>query len=195
MPRTATITRETLETRIDLTLNLEGKGTLNGETGIGFFDHMLGSFAKHAGFDLELTCTGDLHIDDHHTVEDVGICLGQAFARAIGDGSGITRFGYAYAPLDEALARAVFDVSGRSHLEFDADFSRSAVGEFSTEMVREFFGAFVHHGRVTLHIALLAGVNAHHQVEAVFKAAARALREAVAMDDRVSGVPSTKGSL
>lgn len=195
MPRTATVTRETLETRIELTLTLEGEGRVAGETGIGFFDHMLGSFVKHGGFDLDLSCTGDLHIDDHHTVEDVGICLGQAIARAIGDGSGITRFGHAYAPLDEALARAVFDVSGRAHLEFDADFSRSSVGDFSTEMVREFFGALVHHGRVTLHVALLAGVNAHHQVEAVFKAAARALRQAVAMDDRVSGVPSTKGSL
>ncbi len=195
MPRTATVTRETLETRIELTLTLEGEGRLAGETGIGFFDHMLGSFVKHGGFDLDLSCTGDLHIDDHHTVEDVGICLGQAIARAVGDGSGITRFGHAYAPLDEALARAVFDVSGRAHLEFDADFSRSSVGDFSTEMVREFFGALVHHGRVTLHVALLSGVNAHHQVEAVFKAAARALRQSVAMDDRVSGVPSTKGSL
>lgn len=195
MPRTATVSRETLETRIELTLTLEGEGRLAGETGIGFFDHMLGSFVKHGGFDLDLACTGDLHIDDHHTVEDVGICLGQAIARAVGDGSGITRFGHAYAPLDEALARAVFDISGRAHLEFDADFSRSSVGDFSTEMVREFFGALVHHGRVTLHVTLLSGVNAHHQVEAVFKAAARALRQAVAMDDRVSGVPSTKGSL
>lgn len=195
MPRTATVSRETLETRIELTLTLEGEGRLAGETGIGFFDHMLGSFVKHGGFDLDLACTGDLHIDDHHTVEDVGICLGQAIARAVGDGSGITRFGHAYAPLDEALARAVFDISGRAHLEFDADFSRSSVGDFSTEMVREFFGALVHHGRVTLHVTLLSGVNAHHQVEAVFKAAARALRQAVAIDDRVSGVPSTKGSL
>ena len=195
MPRTASITRETLETRIELALTLEGTGKLSGESGIGFFDHMLGSFVKHGGFDLDLACTGDLHIDDHHTVEDLGICLGQALARAIGDGSGITRFGHAYAPLDEALARAVFDVSGRAHLQFDADFSRSSVGDFSTEMVGEFFGALVHHGRVTLHVSLLSGVNAHHQIEAVFKATARALRQAVAMDDRVSGVPSTKGSL
>ena len=195
MPRTATISRETLETRIDLTLNLEGNGSLTGETGIGFFDHMLASFVKHAGFDLDISCKGDLRIDDHHTVEDVGICLGQAFAQAIGVGSGITRFGHAHVPLDEALARAVFDISGRAHLEFDAVFARSSVGGFSTEMVREFFGAFVHHGRVTLHVSLLAGVNAHHQVEAVFKAAARALRQAVSLDDRVSGVPSTKGSL
>ena len=195
MPRTATISRETLETRIDLTLNLEGNGSLTGETGIGFFDHMLASFVKHAGFDLDISCKGDLHIDDHHTVEDVGICLGQAFAQAIGVGSGITRFGHAHVPLDEALARAVFDISGRAHLECDAVFARSSVGGFSTEMVREFFGAFVHHGRVTLHVSLLAGVNAHHQVEAVFKAAARALRQAVSLDDRVSGVPSTKGSL
>ncbi len=195
MPRIASVTRETLETRINLTLDLDGEGALSGETGIGFFDHMLTSFVKHAGFDLDLSCTGDLHIDDHHTVEDVGICLGQAFAQAIGDGSGITRFGHAYAPLDEAMARGVFDVGGRAHLAFSADFTRSSVGDFSTEMVREFFGAFVHHGRVTLHLDLLAGVNAHHQVEAIFKAAARALRQAVSMDDRVSGVPSTKGSL
>ena len=195
MPRTATISRETLETRIDLTLNLEGNGSLTGETGIGFFDHMLASFVKHAGFDLDISCKGDLRIDDHHTVEDVGICLGQAFAQAIGVGSGITRFGHAHVPLDEALARAVIDISGRAHLEFDAVFVRSSVGGFSTEMVREFFRGFVHHGRVTLHISLLAGVNAHHQVEAVFKAAARALRQAVSLDDRVSGVPSTKGSL
>ncbi len=195
MPRTAAISRETLETRIELSLSLDGGGSLSGETGIGYFDHMLASLVKHAGFDLDLSCNGDLHIDDHHTVEDVGICLGQAFTQAIGDGSGITRFGHAYVPLDEALARAVIDISGRAHLEFDAVFSRSSVGDFSTEMVREFFGAFVHHGRVTLHVSLLSGVNAHHQVEAVFKAAARALRLAVGKDDRVSGVPSTKGRL
>ena len=195
MARTAAITRKTLETRIDLALSLDGKGSFTGETGIGFFDHMLTSFGKHAGFDLDISCNGDLHIDDHHTVEDVGICLGQAFVQAISDGAGITRFGHAYAPLDEALARAVFDISGRAHLEFDAAFSRSSVGDFSTEMVREFFGAFVHHGRITLHISLITGVNAHHQVEAVFKATARALRQAVSKDERVSGVPSTKGSL
>lgn len=195
MARTAAITRETLETRIDLALSLEGKGSFSGETGIGFFDHMLASFVKHTGFDMEISCDGDLHIDDHHTVEDVGICLGQAFVQAIGDGSGISRFGHAYAPLDESLARAVFDISGRAHLEFDAVFSRSSVGDFSTEMVREFFGAFVHHGRVTLHLSLISGVNAHHQVEAIFKAAARALRQAVNKDQRVSGVPSTKGRL
>ena len=195
MARTAAITRKTLETRIDLALSLDGKGSFTGETGIGFFDHMLTSFVKHAGFDLNISCDGDLHIDDHHTGEDVGICLGQAFVQAISDGAGIARFGHAYAPLDEALARAVFDISGRAHLEFDAAFSRSSVGDFSTEMVREFFGAFVHHGRITLHISLITGVNAHHQVEAVFKATARALRQAVSKDERVSGVPSTKGSL
>jgi imidazoleglycerol-phosphate dehydratase len=193
--RTATITRKTGETEIRLTLHIDGTGVLTGSTGLGFFDHMLNTLVRHAGFDLALSCTGDLHIDDHHTIEDVGICLGAGFAEAMGDKAGIRRFGHSYVPLDEALARAVVDISGRSFLGFDAAFSRSAVGAFSTEMVREFFKAFVDNARITMHLTLLSGVNAHHQVEAVFKAAARALREAVSLDPRVSGVPSTKGTL
>ena len=195
MGRSAVITRQTLETKITLKLNLDGQGVFSGATGIGFFDHMLASLIKHSGFDLDLSCRGDLHIDEHHTVEDVGICIGQAFNQTIGDGEGINRFGYAYVPMDESLARAVFAICGRPHLTFDAVFSRSMIGNFSTEMVREFFSAFVHHGRVTLHLNLLAGINAHHQIEAIFKSVARALRQAVARDLNISGIPSTKGSL
>lgn len=193
--RTATIRRDTLETRIELTLNLDGTGLLTGESGIGFFDHMLSALTKHGGFDLTLSCKGDLHIDDHHTVEDIGICLGQAFHEAVGDKVGITRFGYSYVPLDEALARAVVDISGRSTLVFDASYGRAMVGDFSTELVIEFFKAFVDHARITLHLTLLSGINTHHQIEATFKAAARALRQAVSTDPRVSDVPSTKGTL
>lgn len=195
MARTAAITRATSETQIQLSLDIDGAGVLTGNTSIGFFDHMLNTLIKHAGFDVTLSCAGDLHIDDHHTVEDVGICLGQAFAAAMSDKAGIRRFGYSYAPLDEALARAVVDISGRSFLAFEASFSRSTVGMLSTEMVREFFRAFTDHARITMHVTLLSGVNAHHQVEAVFKAAARALREAVSPDPRVAGIPSTKGAL
>ena len=193
--RNATVTRNTRETEIRLTLELDGSGELSGATGVGFFDHMLHALIKHAGFDLTLECRGDLHIDDHHTLEDVGICLGQAFSSAVVDKTGIRRFSSCYAPLDEALARAVVDISGRSFLAFDAVFSRPSVGDFSAEMVREFFRGFVDHARITLHIDLLSGVNAHHQIEAVFKATARALREAVSTDPRVSGIPSTKGAL
>lgn len=193
--RTADIKRTTGETQIELSLNLDGEGVLTGETGIGFFDHMLTALVKHAGFDLSLACRGDVHIDDHHTIEDIGICLGRAFEKAIGDKKGISRFGHSYVPLDEALARAVVDISGRAHLTFNADFSRSTIGSFSTEMVREFFRAFADQASITLHLDLLAGINAHHQVEAVFKAAARALRDAVSMDNRITGIPSTKGSL
>lgn len=193
--RTATVHRATQETQIDLTLNLDGTGVFTGSTDIGFFDHLLAALTKHAGFDLTLACRGDLHIDDHHTVEDVGICFGQAFAQAVGDKSGIARFGSSHVPLDEALVRAVVDVSGRSFLSFDVAYSRPDVGRLSTELVREFFKAFVDHARITLHLTLLSGTNAHHQVEATFKAAARALRQAVEFDPRVSGVPSTKGTL
>lgn len=193
--RTATIQRQTRETKIELTLDLDGGGTLTGGTEIGFFDHMLAAFTTHAGFDVTLSCRGDLHIDDHHTIEDVGICLGQALYKGLGDKRGITRFGHSYVPLDEALVRAVVDISGRSHLTFEAAYSRASIGTFSTEMVREFFKAFVDHARITLHLTLLSGVNAHHQVEATFKAAARALRQAVASDPRMGGVPSTKGTL
>jgi len=193
--RTATIERTTRETQIEITLSLDGNGELTGQTSIGFFDHMLTALAKHAGFDMTLACRGDLHIDDHHTVEDVGICLGQAFVKALGNKTGISRFGHSHVPLDEALARAVVDISGRSHLAFHADFSRSSIGSFSTEMVREFFKAFVDHACITMHLDLLTGVNSHHQVEALFKAAARALRDAVSFDERIKGIPSTKGSL
>ena len=178
-----------------MTLSLDGHGEFVGQTDIGFFDHMLSALIKHAGFNLTLECRGDLHIDDHHSVEDVGICLGQAFLKAIGDKTGISRFGHSYVPLDEALARAVVDISGRSQLIFHADFSRSTVGSFSSEMVYEFFKAFVDHACITMHLDLLAGINAHHQIEALFKAAARALRDAVSIDERISGIPSTKGSL
>ena len=193
--RTATIERTTRETQIEITLSLDGNGELTGQTSIGFFDHMLTALTKHAGFDMTLACQGDLHIDDHHTVEDVGICLGQAFVKALVNKTGISRFGHSYVPLDEALARAVVDISGRSHLAFHADFSRSSIGSFNTEMVREFFKAFVDHACITMHLDLLTGVNSHHQVEALFKAAARALRDAVSFDERIKGIPSTKGSL
>ena len=193
--RKATIERTTRETQIEITLSLDGNGELTGQTSIGFFDHMLTALTKHAGFDMTLACRGDQHIDDHHTVEDVGICLGQAFVKALGNKTGISRFGHSYVPLDEALARAVVDISGRSHLAFHADFSRSSIGSFSTEMVHEFFKAFVDHACITMHLDLLTGVNSHHQVEALFKAAARALRDAVSFDERIKGIPSTKGSL
>ncbi|MDP6053427.1 MAG: imidazoleglycerol-phosphate dehydratase HisB [Candidatus Latescibacteria bacterium] len=193
--RKATIERTTRETQIEITLSLDGNGELTGQTSIGFFDHMLTALTKYAGFDMTLVCQGDLHIDDHHTVEDVGICLGQAFVKALGNKTGISRFGHSYVPLDEALARAVVDISGRSHLAFHADFSRSSIGSFSTEMVHEFFKAFVDHACITMHLDLLTGVNSHHQVEALFKAAARALRDAVSFDERIKGIPSTKGSL
>ncbi len=193
--RKATIERTTRETQIEITLSLDGNGELIGQTSIGFFDHMLTALTKHAGFDMTLVCQGDLHIDDHHTVEDVGICLGQAFVKALGNKTGISRFGHSHVPLDEALARAVVDISGRSHLAFHADFSRSSIGSFSTEMVHEFFKAFVDHACITMHLDLLTGVNSHHQVEALFKAAARALRDAVSFDERIKGIPSTKGSL
>ena len=192
----ASVTRRTGETCIELTLVVDGTGQMDGSTDIGFFDHMLNALAKHAGFDVKLSCEGDLQIDDHHTVEDIGICLGQAFAAAMADKEGIQRFGNCYAPLDEALARAVVDISGRSYLAFDAPFSRSEIGTFSTEMVQEFFRAFTDNARITLHLTLLSGTNAHHQVEAVFKAAARALRQAAAVDPgRMGVIPSTKGVL
>jgi imidazoleglycerol-phosphate dehydratase len=193
--RSATVQRETGETRIDLTLELDGTGTLSGETGIGFFDHMLHALVKHARFDLSFTCAGDLHVDDHHSIEDLGICIGQAFHQALGDGRGITRFSHSYVPLDEALCRTVVDISGRGFLAFDSNYARSTIGAFSTEMVREFFKGFVDHAAITLHVNLLAGINAHHQVEATFKSVAKALRNAVAIDAGISDIPSTKGSL
>jgi len=193
--RTAQIQRKTSETDIDLSFTLEGKGDSDINTGIGFFDHMLTALARHGLFDLSVACKGDLEVDAHHTVEDVGICLGQALLDAIGDKAGITRFGSAYVPMDEALARSVVDLSGRAHLVYAADFSEELIGAFPTALGLEFFTALAHNGRLNLHIDLIRGSNAHHGMEAIFKAVARSLRQAVAFDERVSGVPSTKGSL
>ena len=193
--RTAFVERATLETDIVLDLNLDGSGVVAVETGSGFFDHMLTAFAKHAGFDLDCRCKGDTQIDDHHTVEDVGLVLGQAFAAAIGDKAGITRFGDVLVPMDEALVLAAVDISGRGQLHYRVDVPIEMIGGFDTTLAKEFFIAFTSNAGVTLHIESLAGENTHHILEAVFKAAARAIREAVALDPRVSGIPSTKGSL
>ncbi len=193
--RTTHIQRKTSETDIDLSFTLEGSGESNINTGIGFFDHMLTALTRHGLFNLTVTCKGDLDVDAHHTVEDVGICLGQALTEALGDKKGITRFGSAYVPMDEALARAVIDLSGRGHLVYTADFTEEIIGTFPTALGHEFFTALSHNGRMNLHIDLIRGSNAHHGMEAIFKAAARALRQAIAHDNRVSGVPSTKGSL
>jgi imidazoleglycerol-phosphate dehydratase len=194
--REAEVRRDTLETKIRIRLNLDGSGRSQLATGIGFFDHMLDQLARHAMMDLEVEAKGDLHIDAHHTVEDVGIALGQAFAQAIGDKKGIRRYGHAYVPLDEALSRVVVDLSGRPGLEFGVSFSRGLVGEFDVDLVHEFFQGFVNHAFVTLHIDNLKGRNAHHQAETVFKAFARALRMACEHDPRALHVlPSTKGAL
>jgi imidazoleglycerol-phosphate dehydratase len=194
--RRATITRKTTETDISLTLDLDGTGQASIETGVGFFDHMLNAFARHGLFDLSVTAKGDLHIDAHHTVEDVGIVLGQAFAQALGDKRGITRFGSALVPMDEALAEAAVDISGRAHLAWSVDFAREALGGMDTQLFEEFFRAFTGNSRLTLHVISRAGSNAHHVAESSFKAAARALRMAVAPDPRVAGlIPSTKGAL
>ena len=194
--RTAQIERNTKETQIRVRLNLDGNGVARLATGIPFLEHMLDQVARHGMFDLEVTAKGDLHIDAHHTVEDIGIALGQAFARAIGDKSGIRRFGHAYVPLDEALSRVVIDFSGRPGLTYEVKFTRALIGEFDADLVHEFFQGFVNHAQVTLHIDNLRGDNAHHQCETMFKAFARALRMAVEPDPRAAGaVPSTKGSL
>jgi imidazoleglycerol-phosphate dehydratase len=194
-PRRVRVTRKTRETDIVLVLDLDGAGRSRIATGIGFLDHMLTSLATHAGFDLELRCRGDLHVDAHHSVEDVGIVLGQAFRQALGDKKGVVRFGHAFCPLDEALTRAVVDLSGRSWLSFFAQFKAQRVGDLPTELVEDFFRAFSDHARVCLHLDVIRGRNAHHMIEALFKATARALAMAVARDPRASGVPSTKGSL
>jgi imidazoleglycerol-phosphate dehydratase len=195
-PRTAEVTRNTAETQIRVKLNLDGSGKAALKTGIGFFDHMLDQIARHGLIDLEIDCTGDLHIDGHHTVEDVGITFGQAFAKAVGDKKGLRRYGHAYVPLDEALSRVVLDLSGRPGLEMHVPFVRSMIGEFDVDLAHEFFQGFVNHAFVTLHIDNLRGENAHHQCETVFKAFARALRVACEPDARMAGVvPSTKGSL
>ncbi len=195
MTRQAQVTRNTNETQISVSINLDGDGKGKLATGVGFLDHMLDQIARHGVFDLEVTAKGDLHIDAHHTVEDVGITLGQAFAKAIGDKAGLRRYGHAYVPLDEALSRVVVDLSGRPGLDMKIDFVRARIGEFDVDLVREFFQGFVNHALVTLHIDNLKGDNAHHQAETAFKAFGRALRMAVERDPRVSGVPSTKGSL
>ena len=193
--RRASISRDTLETQISVTIDLDGTGHSKLATGVPFFDHMLDQIARHGVFDIAIEARGDLHIDAHHTVEDVGITLGQAFAKAIGDKKGVRRYGHAYVPLDEALSRVVVDLSGRPGLEFNIDFSRARIGEFDVDLVHEFFQGFVNHALVTLHVDNLRGNNAHHQAETAFKAFGRALRMAVEVDPRTAGVPSTKGSL
>ncbi len=194
--RTAQVTRNTLETQVSVSLNLDGNGQAKLASGVPFLDHMLDQIARHGLMDLDVSAKGDLHIDAHHTVEDIGITLGQAFARAIGDKKGVRRYGHAYVPLDEALSRVVLDLSGRPGLVFEVNFTRARIGEFDADLVREFFQGFVNHAGVTLHVDCLRGVNAHHQAETVFKAFGRALRMAVEPDERMAGVmPSTKGSL
>ncbi len=195
MTRTATVHRATRETDITATLDLDGTGQVSASTGIGFLDHMLTALGTHAGFDLEVRAQGDLHIDAHHTVEDTGIAIGQALREALGDRGGITRFGHAYVPLDEALARAVIDLSGRGYLVYRARFRSPMVGTLPTELLEDFFHALSDHGRFNLHLDARRGRNAHHVAEALFKATARALRTAVALDPRVAGIPSTKGTL
>ena len=193
--RKAEVTRNTKETKIGVKLNLDGKGGAKIATGVPFLDHMLEQIARHGAFDLEVSAKGDLHIDAHHTVEDIGITLGQAFAKAAGDKKGVRRFGHAYVPLDEALSRAVVDLSGRPGLEYHIEFTRARIGEFDVDLVHEFFQGFVNHAQVTLHVDNIKGTNAHHQAETAFKAFARALRMAVEADPRVKDVPSTKGKL
>lgn len=194
--RTASVVRDTLETQIHVTVNLDGEGTAKFDTGVPFFEHMLDQISRHGMIDLDIKANGDTHIDDHHTVEDVGITLGQAIAKAVGDKKGITRYGHAYVPLDEALSRVVIDLSGRPGLVFNADFTRERIGNFETELVFEFFQGFVNHCNATVHIDCLRGHNSHHQAETIFKAFGRALRMALGQDDRMAGkMPSTKGSL
>ena len=194
--RRASVTRTTTETDIAVSLDLDGSGQASIDTGVGFFDHMLNAFARHGLFDLTVSAKGDLHIDAHHTVEDVGIVLGQAFAQALGDKRGIARFGQALVPMDEALAEAAVDISGRAHLAWDVDFAREALGGMDTQLFEEFFRAFAGNARLTLHVVSRAGNNAHHVAESSFKSAARALRMAVASDPRQAGaIPSTKGAL
>jgi imidazoleglycerol-phosphate dehydratase len=195
-PRIAEVSRNTAETKITAKVNLDGTGLSNLSTGIGFFDHMLDQIARHGLIDLDIHCQGDLHIDGHHTVEDVGITLGQAVAKAVGDKKGLRRYGHAYVPLDEALSRVVVDFSGRPGLEMHVPFKSGMIGTFDSQLAFEFFQGFVNHAFVTLHIDNLRGENSHHQAETVFKAFARALRMALEIDPRAANViPSTKGSL
>lgn len=194
--RQATVTRDTLETQITVSVNLDGTGQRTFETGIPFLEHMLDQVARHGLIDMQINANGDLEIDDHHTVEDLGITLGQAVAEAIGDRKGIRRYGHAYVPLDEALSRVVIDFSGRPGLVYNVEYVRGRVGDFDVDLFREFFQGFVNHARVTLHIDNLRGDNAHHQAETIFKAFGRALRVAMEADERMSGaMPSTKGTL
>ena len=194
--RIAEVNRNTLETQITVSINLDGSGVSTLNSGLGFLDHMLDQIARHGMMDISVAAKGDLHIDAHHTVEDIGITLGQAFSKAIGDKKGLRRYGHAYVPLDEALSRVVLDISGRPGLEFNVEFSRARIGEFDVDLIHEFFQGFVNHALVTLHIDNLSGDNAHHQSETIFKAFGRALRMAVEEDPRMAGImPSTKGSL
>ncbi|HCJ50443.1 MAG: imidazoleglycerol-phosphate dehydratase [Gallionellaceae bacterium CG1_02_56_997] len=194
--RSAKVTRNTLETQISVELNLDGRGKAELDTGLPFLEHMLDQVARHGLLDMGIVARGDLHIDAHHTVEDIGITLGQAFAKAVGDKQGLTRYGHAYVPLDEALSRVVLDLSGRPGLVFNCEFSRASIGEFDVDLFHEFFQGFVNHAQVTLHIDNLAGDNAHHQAETIFKAFGRALRMALELDPRMAGMmPSTKGCL
>ena len=194
--RTAEVTRNTNETQIHVKLNLDGSGITSFKTGVPFLDHMMDQIARHGLIDLEVEAKGDLHIDAHHTVEDIGITIGQALVKAIGDKKGIRRYGHAYVPLDEALSRVVLDFSGRPGLEFHVEFTRGMIGQYDVDLTHEFFQGFVNHALVTLHIDNLRGDNAHHQCETVFKAFGRALRMAAELDSRAAGtIPSTKGSL
>ncbi|MEJ6395352.1 imidazoleglycerol-phosphate dehydratase HisB [Gymnodinialimonas sp. 2305UL16-5] len=194
--RQAQITRKTAETDISVEITLDGTGRYDNETGVGFFDHMLDQLSRHALIDMVVRCDGDLHIDDHHSVEDVGIALGQALTQAMGDKRGIRRYGECHLPMDDALVRAALDLSGRPYLVWDVDFPTAKIGTFDTELVREFFQALATHGGITLHVSALAGINSHHIAEAAFKAVARALRDALDVDPRkADAIPSTKGSL
>ena len=194
--RNATLTRKTAETDISVEIALDGTGAYDNRTGVGFFDHMLDQLARHSLIDITVTCAGDTHIDDHHTVEDVGIALGQALGRALGDKRGIRRYGSCLLPMDDALVRAALDLSGRPYLVWDVDLPTDRIGTFECELVREFFQALSTHGGLTLHVTALAGINSHHMAEAAFKAVARSLRAAIESDPRKSdAIPSTKGSL
>ena len=194
--RQASVTRNTLETQITVNLDLDGTGQSKFHTGLPFLDHMLDQVARHGLIDLDIVANGDLHIDGHHTAEDIGITLGQAFAKAIGDKKGVRRYGHAYVPLDEALSRVVVDLSGRPGLEFNVEFTRAMIGSFDVDLFHEFFQGFVNHAGITLHVDNLRGNNAHHQAETIFKAFGRALRMAVEADPRMAGsMPSTKGTL
>jgi len=194
--RSATVARNTLETQIEVTINLDGMGQFNAETGVPFLDHMMEQIARHGLFDISVKAVGDLQIDAHHTVEDIGITLGQAFKQALGNKKGVVRYGHSYIPLDEALSRVVLDLSGRPGLEFDVTFTRDKIGEFDVDLFYEFFQGFVNHAGVTLHIDSIKGRNAHHIAETIFKAFGRALRMAVTLDQRaLEQLPSTKGAL